>query len=91
MNSNFLNIKWVSRRLKYLLLNPKYFYLYFYGKPEKVFSALTDAPESHYYKLREELDSDSNFKEELRDKTLSDFRNRSISWILYSLLLKRDP
>ena len=95
MNTKFFNITWVSRRLRYLFSNPKYFYLYFYGKPEKVFSALTDLPESHYYKLREELDSDSNFTEELREKTIKfmnvDFRLNMDHYFLYSLVRTIKP
>jgi hypothetical protein len=63
-----VRIKWISRRLKYLLLNPKYFFLYFSGKPEKVISALTGEPESRFFELKKELKGDSNFIKELRKK-----------------------
>ena len=95
MNTKFFNIKWASRRLRYLLLNPKYFYLYFYGKPEKVFSALTDVPESQYYKLKQELDRDADFTKDLREKTLKfmnvDFSLNMDHYFLYSLVRTIKP
>lgn len=90
-----MDITWIYRKIKYLLLNPKYFFLYFYGKPEKVVSALTGEPESRFFEFKKELDSDSNFINELRKRTLSfineDFNFDIDHYFLYSLVRTVKP
>lgn len=90
-----MRIKWIYRKFKYLLLNPKYFYLYFFGRPEKVINALTNKPESHFFELKKELDSDAGFIKELRERTLKfineDFKFDIDHYFLYSLVRTIKP
>jgi hypothetical protein len=83
------------RKLNYLMLNPKYFYLYFFGKPQTVIHGLTGEPESRFFELKEELDNDAAFIEELHKRTLvvlnNDFRLDVDHYFLYSLVRTIKP
>ncbi len=83
-------IKWAYRRFKYLLLSPKYFYLFFYGKPEKVINALTGEPASRFFELKRDLEHDAVFLNALREKTKKylneDFNYNVDHYFLYSLI-----
>lgn len=90
-----MRIKKISRRLRYLFLNPKYSALYFLGKPEKIINALTGEPVSRFFELKENLDSDSNFVAELRERT-STFANEHFKltidhYFLYTLVRLTRP
>jgi len=85
----------IFRYLKFMFLNPDYFYNWFYGKPEKVISALTGETENLFFKLKEQLNNDSIFIKELRNRTLK-FANRDFNLdldhhFLYSLVRTIKP
>lgn len=76
-------------------MNPKYFFLYFYGKPEKVLNAITGIPESRFFELKKELDSDANFIEGLRKESRKflniDFNLDQDHYFLYALVRTIKP
>lgn len=78
------------RELRYLLLNPRYFTLFFLGKPEKVFKALAGEPECRFFELKEELRCDPSFEKELRERTVrfsgGDFKLDTDHYFLYALV-----
>lgn len=83
------------RGIKYLVINPKYFFSYFFGKPESVLQGLTGQSYDRYLTLRDQLTSGSNFFEELRERT-SQFANEQFEisidhYFLYALVRITQP
>jgi hypothetical protein len=81
--------------LKYLILNPDYFFYYFYRKPEKIIMKLTGADESIFFKFKNDLDNDSTFSDVLNKKTQEilrvDFSLDIDHYFLYSLIRTIKP
>lgn len=90
-----MNIPWILRKLKYLLLNPKYFFLFFYGKPENVVNGITGEPVARFFEFKKDLDSDSVFFNTLCAKTKEylneDFHFNIDHYFLYSLIRTLKP
>ncbi|MFP8879193.1 MAG: class I SAM-dependent methyltransferase [Myxococcota bacterium] len=58
----------VHRALAYLFHNPRYFRLYFTGRPEKVLEEITGTPRERYAELSREF-SESDVVAQLRERT----------------------
>ena len=90
-----MKAKKIFRYLKYMFLNPDYFYNYFSCRPEKVISALTGESESLFFKQKEELHNDPIFIKALREKTYKvvnrDFSLSLDHYFLYSLVRAIKP
>lgn len=80
----------ISRGLIYLFVNPKYFFSYFFGKPEVVLNTLTVQPPNRFLELRDELNEEGKFFEELRERTSriakEDFEVNVDHYFLYALV-----
>jgi predicted O-methyltransferase YrrM len=77
------------KALRYLVQNPRYFSLYFLGRPARIISALTGHREARFRELRAELESDPHFGAELARRTAQHtgdtFRLLSDHYFLYAL------
>src|SRR6185503_7449671 len=85
----------VLKAFKYLASNPRYFSLYFLGRPAGIISALTGQPESRYRELRAELDTDPSFEAELARRTArhtgDSFNLLGDHYFLYALIREIRP
>ena len=82
-------MKLALKAAKYLFTSPRYFFLYFFGKPEKVLNAVTGAQASRFNELSAELERDPLFSEALAKRTLEvlgeDFHLAQDHYFLYAL------
>ena len=90
-----MRIKLFLKGVKYFVLNPRYTMLYFLGKPETVVKNLTGEPISRFFELRENLESDLNFINELQKRTSTfaheSFRLNLDHYFLYAIVRLMRP
>jgi len=90
-----MQIRKIFRYLRYLYLNPDYFFYYFYGRPEKIIHAVTGQSESSFFEFKRQLDNDLLFVKGLRERTFKvtgmNFNLDMDHYFLYALVRTIKP
>jgi len=85
----------LMKGLKYFLRNPKYFMLYFLGKPEEVFTKISGKSSAIFMNFKKTLNRDSSFLTALNEKSSSvikqKFRLCQDHYFLYAIVRALKP
>jgi predicted O-methyltransferase YrrM len=85
----------IVKGLRYLLLNPRYTFCYFYSRPQSLLRFVAGQPARRFFELQEELKADPDFvrliREKMRRRTQHDFVLNQDHCFLYALVRLTKP